>query len=338
MATTWCISSATTCRPRSPPARAPRPCSVPIRPIPGPSPAATPAASTADRLHRRRQPHRRHRQRYLPARAAASLTGKLDGGGGSNTLDYSSRSTRRQRQSGQRRRHRPQRRPQPCLQQSAKVHRQQARPAAPIYLYGPATATTYTLSTARRRQPQQRPELHRLRPSARQRQRYPGRPRAVQQLDPVQPQRRHAQRRRQSAWPSAASARCKGGSNTDVLTGPNTANTWLLTGHQRRHAHRGGVALTFSGMEGLRGGSGNDTFSADAGGSAVGLDQRRRRQRHPRLLQPQQRRRRQSGQRRRHRLNSGRSDAFLNVAELHRQQRDRRLDFLDGPARPPPTR
>ena len=132
----------------------------------------------------------------------------------------------------------------------------------PNYLYGPSTATTYTLSSATAGSLSSGPSYSGFGRLIGSGSRYADRPRPVQQLDPV---RATPARSTPSGVGMAFSgfSTLQGGSNTDVLTGPNTTNTWDLTGPNAGTLTIGSSTLTFSGMEGLRGGTGNDTFALD---------------------------------------------------------------------------
>src|SRR5579883_1118692 len=60
------------------------------------------------------------------------------------------------------------------------------------------------------------------------------------------------------------------GSGSDTLIGPNVASAWIVTGPNSGTLTAGGVSLTFSGMENVTGGSGNDSFQLLAGSSLAG--------------------------------------------------------------------
>jgi Bacterial Ig-like domain (group 3)/Right handed beta helix region len=60
----------------------------------------------------------------------------------------------------------------------------------------------------------------------------------------------------------------KGAGGSDSLTAPNLANAWTLTG---ANAGTLGSVAAFSGIDNLIGGTGNDTFAFDDGGSVSGM-------------------------------------------------------------------
>src|SRR5215207_8836037 len=71
--------------------------------------------------------------------------------------------------------------------------------------------------------------------------------------------------------PVGGGVRFVGGAGTNTLFGPNAPAEWILGGTDAGTVTRpSGVAVTFVGVENLRGGTGDDTFRVNAGGSVAG--------------------------------------------------------------------
>jgi hypothetical protein len=61
-----------------------------------------------------------------------------------------------------------------------------------------------------------------------------------------------------------------GGIGTDTVVGPNAAGTWTVTGAGAGSLAAGGLNLTFGNVESLTGGTANDGFTFNAGGTLAG--------------------------------------------------------------------